>query len=163
MQVRLTAVFAALLYSTVLWEKAFAHGDHGHGHGGHGHGHGGHGHDHGFDELEDESVSTATTSSIAKPSFTVNIPDRQIAPERPSVLTWTLQPTVIKAPFYEQFTDDWESRWTVSRAKKVNDQTDAEEWAYVGQWAVEEPIVLKAIEGDKGLGIFTPMGISEHI
>jgi Calreticulin family len=26
-----------------------------------------------------------------------------------------------------------------------------EEWAYVGEWAVEEPHVLKGIEGDKGL------------
>jgi len=40
----------------------------------------------------------------------------------------------------------------VSKAKKVNDKTDNEEWTYVGQWAVEEPTVLKGIDGDKGLG-----------
>ena len=26
-----------------------------------------------------------------------------------------------------------------------------EEWAYVGEWAVEEPHVFKGMEGDKGL------------
>lgn len=28
---------------------------------------------------------------------------------------------------------------------------DEEEWAYVGEWAVEEPHVFKGMEGDKGL------------
>lgn len=51
----------------------------------------------------------------------------------------------------EQFTDDWETRWTPSHAKKVNDKTDEEEWAFVGNWAVEEPSVFKGMEGDKGL------------
>lgn len=37
-----------------------------------------------------------------------------------------------------------------SKAKK-QDSTTEEDWAYVGQWSVEEPTVLKAIEGDKGL------------
>lgn len=56
----------------------------------------------------------------------------------------------MKAPFLEQFTDDWESRWQPSHAKKdVKDKE--EEWAYVGEWAVEEPTVFKGIEGDKGL------------
>ena len=50
----------------------------------------------------------------------------------------------------EQFTDDWESRWARSHAKKEDSKTD-EEFAYVGTWAVEEPHVLKGIEGDKGL------------
>lgn len=40
----------------------------------------------------------------------------------------------------------------MSKAKKVNDKTDNEEWAYIGQWAVEEPTVLKGINNDKGLG-----------
>lgn len=114
MQVRLNAVFAALLYSSALWGKAFADE---------------------IDDLEDTSTTTtaaatASTSTVARPQFT---------------------PTSIKAPFYEQFTDDWKSRWVVSKAKKVNDKTDNEEWAYVGQWAVEEPTVLKGIDGDKGL------------
>lgn len=32
-------------------------------------------------------------------------------------------------------------------------KADDEEWAYVGTWSVEEPSVLKGIEGDKGLVI----------
>lgn len=54
----------------------------------------------------------------------------------------------MKAPFLEQFTDDWDQRWRVSHAKK--EKTD-EEWQYVGTWEVEEPKVLKGINGDKGL------------
>jgi calnexin len=59
----------------------------------------------------------------------------------------------IKAPFLEQFTDDWESRWKPSHAKKEKGDTDKgdEEWAYVGTWSVEEPSVFKGMEGDKGL------------
>lgn len=64
-----------------------------------------------------------------------------------------LQPTNLKAPFLEQFTDDWEARWKPSHAKKDLTGTgkEEEEWAYVGEWAVEEPTVYKGIEGDKGL------------
>ena len=65
-----------------------------------------------------------------------------------------LQPSSIKAPFFEQFTDDWETRWSPSHAKKEQDEKskkDDEEWAYDGEWAVEEPHVFKGIEGDKGL------------
>ncbi|KAF2187816.1 calreticulin precursor [Zopfia rhizophila CBS 207.26] len=89
------------------------------------------------DDLEDASssvssaVESATSSSIEKPTFT---------------------PTTLKAPFLEQFTDDWESRWKASHAKK-DDKSTEEEWAYVGTWAVEEPSVLKGMEGDKGLVI----------
>lgn len=63
------------------------------------------------------------------------------------------QPTTIKgAPFLEQFTDDWETRWKASHAKKQNDKKeDTEEWAFVGNWAVEEPHVLNGMVGDKGL------------
>jgi calnexin len=64
-----------------------------------------------------------------------------------------LQPTNLKAPFLEQFTDDWESRWKASHAKKANDKSTEEEWAYVGNWAVEEPHVLNGMVGDKGLVI----------
>ena len=66
-----------------------------------------------------------------------------------------LQPSNIKAPFFEQFTDDWDSRWAASHAKK-EDSKATEDWAYVGTWAVEEPTVLKAIEGDKGLVVKNP-------
>ncbi|KAK4142344.1 Calreticulin family-domain-containing protein [Dichotomopilus funicola] len=68
------------------------------------------------------------------------------APELP-----TFTPTKLKAPFLEQFTDDWEKRWKPSHAKK--DTQGDEEWAYVGEWSVEEPAVYKGIEGDKGLVI----------
>lgn len=64
----------------------------------------------------------------------------------------TFTPTKIKADFLEQFTDDWETRWKASHAKKDTKGSDKEEeWAYIGEWAVEEPHVLKGMEGDKGL------------
>jgi calnexin len=63
-----------------------------------------------------------------------------------------LQPTALKAPFLEQFTDDWEDRWKPSHAKK-DVKSDDEEWAYVGTWSAEEPSVFKGMEGDKGLVI----------
>lgn len=55
----------------------------------------------------------------------------------------------------EQFTDDWDSRWTPSHAKKDNAESE-EEWAFVGTWEVEEPTVFKGIEGDKGLVVKNP-------
>ena len=61
------------------------------------------------------------------------------------------QPTNLKAPFLEQFTDDWDSRWKASHAKKQTDKSTEEEWQYVGTWSVEEPVVLNGMEGDKGL------------
>ncbi len=41
-----------------------------------------------------------------------------------------------------------DSRWQRSNAKKENTE---EEWQFVGTWSVEEPTVLRGIEGDKGL------------
>ncbi|KAK6193921.1 hypothetical protein LQW54_011988 [Pestalotiopsis sp. IQ-011] len=66
----------------------------------------------------------------------------------------TFTPTTLKAPFLEQFTDDWETRWKPSHAKK--DSSNDEEWAYVGEWSVEEPTVYKGMEGDKGLVVKNP-------
>ena len=66
------------------------------------------------------------------------------------ILTF-IQPINLKAPFLEQFTDDWDSRWKASHAKKQVDKSTEEEWQYVGTWSVEEPTVLKGMEGDKGL------------
>ncbi|KAI9835202.1 MAG: hypothetical protein M1819_002572 [Sarea resinae] len=80
-------------------------------------------------------AETATSSSPEKPTFT---------------------PTTLKAPFLEQFTDNWDSRWSPSHAKKKDDKTTEEEWTYVGTWSVEEPHVLKGIEGDKGLVVKNP-------
>jgi calnexin len=33
---------------------------------------------------------------------------------------------------------------------------DEEEWAYVGEWSVEEPSIYKGMEGDKGLVVKNP-------
>ncbi|KAL2041336.1 hypothetical protein N7G274_005718 [Stereocaulon virgatum] len=91
-----------------------------------------------LDVLDDTSDTTvpepSTTSEIEKPTFT---------------------PSKIKADFFEQFTDDWTSRWSPSHAKK-EDSKATEEWAYVGEWAVEEPTVFRGIEGDKGLVVKNP-------
>ncbi|KAH7368935.1 calreticulin [Plectosphaerella cucumerina] len=76
---------------------------------------------------------------------------------KPELATFT--PTTVKGDFVEQFTDDWEKRWKASTAKKeVKDEKaeEEEEWAYVGEWAVEEPTVLKGVEGDKGLVVKNP-------
>lgn len=83
------------------------------------------------DDAESSSSSAAESST-------------SVASELP-----TFTPTTLKAPFLEQFTDDWETRWKPSHAKK--DSKNDEEWAYVGEWSVEEPTVYKGMEGDKGL------------
>ncbi|GJE86220.1 calreticulin family protein [Phanerochaete sordida] len=59
------------------------------------------------------------------------------------------KPTEIKAPFLEQFTDDWSERWTPSEATKKT-PVGGETFSYVGKWEVEEP-EEPLIEGDKGL------------
>ncbi|KAG5643548.1 hypothetical protein DXG03_000689 [Asterophora parasitica] len=58
-------------------------------------------------------------------------------------------PTTIKAPFIEQFTDDWTDRWTPSEATKKT-PVGGETFSYVGKWEVEEPLV-SVIGGEKGL------------
>ncbi|UNI14838.1 hypothetical protein JDV02_001427 [Purpureocillium takamizusanense] len=70
----------------------------------------------------------------------------------------TFTPTTLKAPFLEQFTEGWDKRWKPSHAKKdmTGSDKDAEEWAYVGEWAVEEPSQYKGMEGDKGLVVKNP-------
>ncbi|RCI14602.1 hypothetical protein L249_6835 [Ophiocordyceps polyrhachis-furcata BCC 54312] len=62
-------------------------------------------------------------------------------------------PTTLKAPFLEQFTTGWDKRWKPSHAKKdMKDAAkDGEDWAYVGEWAVEEPHKYKGMDGDEGL------------
>jgi hypothetical protein len=59
------------------------------------------------------------------------------------------KPTEIKAPFIEQFTEEWSERWTASEATKKT-PVGGETFSYVGKWAVEEP-TTSAIEGDLGL------------
>ncbi|KAL9716589.1 calnexin [Leucoagaricus gongylophorus] len=61
----------------------------------------------------------------------------------------TFTPTEIKAPFLEQFNEDWADRWTASEATKKNN-AGSETFSYVGKWEVEEPSLV-VIEGDKGL------------
>ncbi|CAG8630207.1 6291_t:CDS:2 [Acaulospora morrowiae] len=60
------------------------------------------------------------------------------------------KPTTIQAPFLEQFTDDWLTRWSPSEATKEN-KDGGETFSYVGKWIVEEPNVYPGIKGDKGL------------
>lgn len=47
--------------------------------------------------------------------------------------------------FFEQFDLGWKSRWIPSAAKKDD------KLSYVGEWAVEESIVLNGVKNDKGL------------
>jgi len=61
----------------------------------------------------------------------------------------TFTSTQIKAPFIEQFTDDWSDRWTRSEATKTSANGE-ETFSYVGVWEVEDPSI-SVIEGDKGL------------
>jgi calnexin len=88
---------------------------------------------------EASSVASSVASSSTESSTSIELP--------------TFTPTTIKADFLEQFTDDWETRWKPSHAKKDTKGSDKEEeeWAYVGEWAVEEPHIYKGMEGDKGL------------
>lgn len=61
----------------------------------------------------------------------------------------SFEPTTIKAPFLEQFTPDWDSRWSPSGATKK--QSGGEVFSYVGQWSVEEPTVFPGLKDDLGL------------
>ncbi|KAI9894949.1 MAG: hypothetical protein M1814_000170 [Vezdaea aestivalis] len=88
------------------------------------------------DELEEPIVGEAASSAAETSSATVV--------DRP-----TFTPTSLKAPFFEQFTTGWESRWRKSSATK--EDSSEEEWAYNGEWAVEEPTIFKGIDGDEGL------------
>jgi len=89
-----------------------------------------------------QSVLSEASSSVSSAAT-----EASSAPALP-----TFTPTTIKGDFVEQFTDDWETRWKPSHAKKDTKGSDKnEEWAYVGEWSVEEPHVFKGMEGDKGL------------
>jgi len=75
-----------------------------------------------------------------------------LAEENASKNVVTFKPTEIKAPFIEQFTSSWDSRWEVSQSKKISEsENDEALLQYNGKWAVEEPTVYKNIVGDKGL------------
>lgn len=100
--------------------------------------------------------AAATAVSAAMLSGMVQAKDAEESPAAVVELP-TFTPTTLKADFLEQFTDDWEQRWKTSNAKKENsNKDDDEEWAYVGEWAVEEPVKYKGIDGDKGLVVKNP-------
>ncbi|RDL36624.1 putative calcium-binding protein cnx1 [Venustampulla echinocandica] len=88
-------------------------------------------------------ASSAASSAASDASSVVS--SATAAPELP-----TFTPSSVKADFVEQFTDGWDARWKPSHAKKDTTGSE-EEWAYVGEWSVEEPTVYKGMEGDKGL------------
>ncbi|KAI1318370.1 hypothetical protein EDD11_006708 [Mortierella claussenii] len=63
--------------------------------------------------------------------------------------------TTIKAPFLEQFAQNWSDRWTASEATKES-TAEGEVFSYVGQWNVEEPTVYPGLKGDLGLVAKSP-------
>ncbi|KAF9355782.1 hypothetical protein BGX26_006132 [Mortierella sp. AD094] len=65
------------------------------------------------------------------------------------------KPTAIKAPFLEQFAQNWSDRWTASEATKET-TSEGEVFSYVGQWEVEEPNVFPGLKGDLGLVAKSP-------
>ncbi|KAI1265653.1 Calreticulin-domain-containing protein [Xylariaceae sp. FL1019] len=132
--------FTVALTAAILAGTSNAHfGGHG-GHGGHGsHGMGG---PHGLPHLNPDSMPAPDAVPESKPEVSYTVPAKLP----------TFTPTALKAPFLEQFTDDWESRWKPSHAKKDLKGADTEEeWAYVGEWAVEEPYQYSGLVGDKSL------------
>ncbi|KAH8110606.1 Calreticulin family-domain-containing protein [Phellopilus nigrolimitatus] len=93
--------------------------------------------------LDDEFV-VPLSAFFALASITVCAAED--AAEKPAV---DFTPSSIKAPFLEQFTDDWSERWTVSEATKKT-PVGTETYSYVGKWEVEEA-TKPVVAGDKGL------------
>jgi calnexin len=103
------------------------------------------------------AVATTFSAALLAGVARAEEPEVESSASVPELPTFT--PTTVKAEFLEQFTDDWESRWKPSNAKKDttnSDKEEEEEWAYIGEWAVEEPYQFKGMEGDKGLVIKNP-------
>ncbi|KAF9180334.1 hypothetical protein BGZ51_006054 [Haplosporangium sp. Z 767] len=65
------------------------------------------------------------------------------------------KPTTIKAPFLEQFAQNWSDHWTASEATKET-TAEGEIFSYVGKWNVEEPTVYPGLKGDLGLVAKSP-------
>jgi calnexin len=99
----------------------------------------------------------AVAAAVSAAMLTGNVHAEDVKEASPSVPDKlpTFTPTNLKADFLEQFTDDWDQRWKPSHAKKDTTGSE-EEWAYVGEWAVEEPVKYKGIDGDKGLVVKNP-------
>ncbi|KAG0354590.1 Calreticulin family-domain-containing protein [Gamsiella multidivaricata] len=84
-----------------------------------------------------------------------NMPgDRNYSP-KDSVELPEFKPTTIKAPFLEQFAQNWSGRWTPSEATKKT-TSEGEVFSYVGKWAAEEPTVYPGFKNDLGLVAKTP-------
>ncbi|KAI0999470.1 Calnexin [Podosphaera aphanis] len=95
-----------------------------------------------------QSILSDTDSTSVAPSSTSS--------STPDLPTFT--PSNVKAEFVEQFLDGWETLWKPSHATKdvkASGNKD-EEWAYVGEFSVEEPSVFKGMIGDKGLVLKSP-------
>jgi len=99
------------------------------------------------------SVNAEAQSVLSEASSSISSAATEETSTPTGIALPTFTPTKLTADFLEQFTDDWEDRWKPSHAKKDTKGSDKEEeeWAYVGEWAVEEPHVFKGMEGDKGL------------
>ncbi|KAJ7024393.1 Calreticulin family-domain-containing protein [Mycena alexandri] len=89
--------------------------------------------------LDDEFVVTLSVIALAASGALAQSED-----PKPS-----FTPTKIKAPFVEQFTEDWSDRWTPSEATKKT-PVGGETFSYVGEWKVEDP-AISVIDGDQGL------------
>jgi calnexin len=103
------------------------------------------------------AVATTFSAALLAGVARAEEPEVEASASIPELPTFT--PTTVKAEFLEQFTDDWDTRWKASTAKKDttgSDKEEEEEWAYIGEWAVEEPYQFKGMEGDKGLVIKNP-------
>lgn len=95
-----------------------------------------------------QSVLSEASSSVA--SVASDASSAATSATSTSVELPTFTPSKIKGDFVEQFTGEIGTLWKPSHAKKDTKGSE-EEWAYVGEWAIEEPIVYKGMEGDKGL------------
>lgn len=103
-----------------------------------------------------EYTNSNTTSWYRYPSLypSSNLPSPpSLSLNRPLIPLTLSQPTSLKAPFLEQFTDDWSSRWSPSEATK--EQKEGEVFSYSGKWSVEEPTVFPGLIGDQGLVLKT--------
>ncbi|KAF9978195.1 hypothetical protein BGZ73_003376 [Actinomortierella ambigua] len=100
------------------------------------------------------ALSTAVTMvSADQPVF--KMPAEADAPKKDSPELEEFKPTTIKAPFLEQFANNWSDRWTPSEATKET-STGGEVFSYVGKWAAEEPHVFPGLKNDLGLVAKSP-------
>ncbi|KAG0242657.1 hypothetical protein BGW41_003760 [Actinomortierella wolfii] len=100
------------------------------------------------------ALSTAVTMVNADQAQ-FKVPEDTKKANTDTVVLEEFKPTTIKAPFIEQFTEDWASRWTPSEATKET-SAGGEVFSYVGQWANEEPTVFPGMKNDRGLVVKTP-------